>query len=150
MTANRIVSIITYLLMAVGLVFLILVIYHGDDAINTSGELQDSIVSPFISLATYGIIVTALIAIVYSLYNLFKDVKKAKNALIGIGSLAVIILISYFMSSGADHINFQDGDSIVTESTSKLVGAGLMAFYITIGITIISIIFVELNRAFKR
>lgn len=149
MRGARIASIITYILMAVGIVFLVLVIYHGDEAIETSGEIQSQVVDPFITIGVYTVIITAAIAILLSIIQLFRNFSNAINALIGLVFLAVVFIVAYFMADGGDYTSYLTDEISVTEETSRLVGMGLNALYIIMGCTILSIVYVEISRAFK-
>ncbi|WP_233265993.1 hypothetical protein [Formosa sp. L2A11] len=80
-------------------------------------------------------IIIALV-IVFVVKGLFEgDIKKT---LLSVGAFAVILIISYVMSSGTDLdlTPFINKGMDVSEATSKYVGAGLNAFY---GLAIIAI-----------
>lgn len=69
------------------------------------------------------------------------------TSLYGIGALVVIFIISYSLSGSKVLPQWRvEG---VTESISKLVGAGLIMFYIVLVIAVIGLIFSEINKAFK-
>ena len=74
---------------------------EGDDPITESASLQASIVSPFITFAVIVLIITAVISVVFSILNLVKHPQVLKRTLIGIGALAVILIIAYSVSSDA-------------------------------------------------
>jgi hypothetical protein len=50
----------------------------------------------------------------------------------GVGAFLVVLIISYAVSSGADAGDYLYNGVAVTEGESKMVGAGLIAFYILI------------------
>lgn len=85
-----------------------------------------------INVAKVLVVAAAAIVLLFTLINLISHPDKLKKSLLAIVSFLVIVAIGYVLADGAD-INMQDmakrGISI-TESTSKLVGAGLITFYI--------------------
>ena len=81
------------------------------------------------SITTLTWIVLAIIVVmvlVFVLKGLFTG--NAKNALIGIGAFALVVLISYFMATGVE-TEMKDGE-ILSANGSKWVSAGLNAFFI--------------------
>lgn len=55
----------------------------------------------------------------FSIVEMVLNPKKAKSALIGVGVLVVICVVSYFMSSNEVHSNM-DGDILADAGTSKV------------------------------
>lgn len=153
--STRVLNIIMYLLMALGAVFFILTVYHGDDAFsNTENplgaeKLQNSILAPFLLIGLYAVYATALLTVGFMIYGLLKNASEAKGILIGIGGIVVIFFISYLTASGADYINY-DEDMGITEGSSKFVEAGLTVLYITMAATIIAILYAEIKRSLSR
>jgi hypothetical protein len=96
--------------------------------------------------ALIGIAVVATLG--FSLVGMATNPKKAKSALIGVGVLAVICAISYFMSSNEVHSNI-DGDVLADAGTSQLSEGGLIAFYILGVIAVGTIVFAEVSKMFK-
>lgn len=137
MNVSQIIRIATFALMLIGLVMLVNVFINGETAVGA-----------FIQLGYWLSVIAALAAIVFSVLNLFKDTAKAKNSLIGIGALLVVMAIAYGISSGADFAQYK-GDITVTEATSRMVSTGLNAFYIFLFIAIITILYTEVSKAFK-
>ena len=84
----------------------------------------------------------------FSVVEMVLNPKKAKSALIGVGVLVVICVVSYFMSSNEVHSNM-DGDILADAGTSKVSEGGLIAFYILGVIAIGTIVFSEVSKMFK-
>jgi len=84
----------------------------------------------------------------FSIVEMVLNPKKAKSALIGVGVLVVICVVSYFMSSNEVHSNM-DGDILADAGTSKVSEGGLIAFYILGVIAIGTIVFSEVSKMFK-
>lgn len=80
--------------------------------------------------------------LIYTVKNLVSSPDKLKKALIVLVGFAVVLILSYALSSGTnlDLKTFTDKDIAITESGSKLIGAGLYAFYILAAIAIIAML----------
>jgi hypothetical protein len=91
--------------------------------------------------------VAILAAIAFPLMNTIKNPGSVVKSGIGIGVLLVVFFISYALA---------DSDvSVIAkslgwgESSVKLIGAGLIMFYITLFGAIIGLIYSEISKAFK-
>ena len=92
--------------------------------------------------------IATISAIVFPIMTMAKNPQKAKNALIGIVGLIVILGIGYLMASGEEIVD-ANGKLLADESASKRSEAGLIAFYI-LGIGAIGvIIYSEVSKIFK-
>lgn len=111
--------------------------------------MNDSLINIGIIITYILIGITVLSILVFSVSNIVKNPGAAKSALIGLGGLAVIFGITYLLSTGSDAEMYSKPQDIVTEGTSKIVGMGLASFYILAGLTILSILYVEVTRIFK-
>jgi hypothetical protein len=69
------------------------------------------------------------------------------KSLIGIGAMVVLFFVSYGISGG--DVTAKQAALGVTETTSKMVGAGLTMFYIVMVTAVIGLIYSEINKAFK-
>jgi len=99
-----------------------------------------SLVSPMYSL-TLVIFVIIIIATLWAVFSaLAKNPSGLKNAGIGVVAFVIILGIGYAMASGVE-TEMKDGE-ILSASGSKMVGAGLYAFYflaaIAVGLMILS------------
>ena len=105
----------------------------------------------YILYLTYLVLIIILALVLFYVIKgvLASDIKKT---LISLGLFFGIIIISYFLSSGTD-LNlkpFNDKGLDITESTSKLVGAGLYAFYILMAGAIIAMLFSSTKKMFNK
>lgn len=120
----KILKIVALLLGVAGLIFWFMLISKGDEAVKATGEG----VSPMLVIAYITMAIVLLFVIVFVLKGIFAgDLKKT---LMSVGAFLVVIIISYVMASGSTEGLKPVDNTPVTESTSKLVGAGLNAFYI--------------------
>ena len=135
-------KILKYLAIVIGIVGLVLwgrVLMAGDDSIETSADVQASVVTPFLYVAYFVFAVIVLLVLFFVIKGLFSG--NIKNTLIAVGAFAVIVIISYFIADG-QAVYDRDGVMAVSESGSKWVGAGLYTFYIlaviAVGIMLVS------------
>ncbi|HRS18286.1 MAG TPA: hypothetical protein P5243_02180 [Bacteroidales bacterium] len=94
-------------------------------------------------------IVAIVLALLFSVYMLIVDTKKIKGVLIGVGSIGLITLISYLMSS--DSIPSILGYSnVITIGEVKMVDTMLFMTYILLAISIISILYTSIVKIIKK
>ncbi len=124
---SKILSLVSGLIGLIAIYFLVRIIMEGDDAVKESLDLQNSLVSPFVQFAKVILIITTVIAVVFSLWNLIRQPKLLKKTLVSLAALAVVLLISYMMASDEATTNLsgniiKDGEA---GSTSKWVSTGI-------------------------
>ena len=124
---SKILSIITALISLVAIYFLIMIIMEGDDAVKESVDLQNSLVSPYISFAKIILYITAILAIGFSILNLVKNPQLLKKSLISLVALGLLLAISYAMADDGETLNasglvLKDGEA---GTTSKWVSTGI-------------------------
>ena len=124
---SKILSLVSGLIGLIAIYFLVRIIMEGDDAVKESLDLQNSLVSPFVQFAKVILIITTVIAVVFSLWNLVRQPKLLKKTLVSLAALAVLLLISYMMASDEATTNMsgniiKDGEA---GSTSKWVSTGI-------------------------
>ncbi|MDH5608592.1 MAG: hypothetical protein OEY56_03865 [Cyclobacteriaceae bacterium] len=83
----------------------------------------------------------ALAAVLIPLIQSFDNPKSLVKSAIGIGFLLVVFFIGYIMADGSSEV--------VSESTSKYVGAGLFTTYIFFFAAIIGIVYTEIAKIIK-
>ena len=124
---SKILSLTSGLIGLIAIYFLARIVMEGDEAVESSLELQNSLVSPFVAFARVILIITAVIAIVFSLWNLIRQPKLLKKALISLGAMAILLAVAYGMSSGeavtnASGLVIKDGEA---GAVSKWVSTGI-------------------------
>lgn len=132
-------KILKYLAIVIGLIglfFLGRVLVAGDDAIESSAELQGSVLTPFLYLAYIIIAVAIGLVLVFMIKGLFSG--NIRNTLIAVGSFVLIVVLAYLFTDGSE-MPLKDG-SMLSASSSHLVSAGLVTFYIMATIAILAML----------
>lgn len=97
---------------------------------------------------TYTLFFIALgAAVILPLINAIKAPANLLKSLYGVIALIVVFIIAYALSGS--YVKPQWAVLGITEGTSKLVGAGLITFYIVIIAAVIGLIYSEISKAFK-
>lgn len=129
MKSNKILSIVITVIAVIGIILFIRVGTEDAEVIESNVDVQNSLVSPLISYSTWLFYATVAIAVVLSLWSLIKNPENLKKTLGGLGVLAVILAIAYFLSDSAA-VYDANGLSILEggeegSSTNKWVGTGI-------------------------
>ncbi len=133
MNLHKILKIVAALLGLAGIIFLVMIIGKGDEAIDASALDGDTaIIDPMLYVAYVIFAMTLAAVVIFVLYNLFTNTGSLKSTLIGVGAFAAVLVISYVLSSGSDASQYMYNGVPATEGESHMVGAGLVAFYILI------------------
>jgi hypothetical protein len=98
----KILTIVTGVIGLIGFYYFVMIASTGDEAIENDPELQGSILDPFITFSTTLLIAVAVLTVLFSLFNLFKNPKALKRSLLGVAVLAVILAVAYSMASDAE------------------------------------------------
>ena len=138
---SKILSIVTAIISLVAIYFLIMIIMEGDDAVKESVDLQNSLVSPYISFAKIILYITAILAIGFSILNLIKNPQLLKKSLLSLVALGILLAISYAMADDGETLNasglvLKDGEA---GTTSKWVSTGIWYSLILGGVGIFAI-----------
>ncbi len=127
--------------------FYIQVVPLADETAQIEHSITDGILGWAVAL--FGIAAVAAVAfpILDFAQDAANDIKSVIKPAIALVAVAVILVIAYATASGSM-------DSLATplqetEETIKWSGAGLNALYITLGLSIVAVIFVEVKNIIK-
>ena len=127
---HKILKIVALVLSLAGIVSLVRIIAKGDDVIKAASLDGDTAIVDPMAIIAYIILGLVLAAVIFFVIkNLFTSGGSLKNTLIGLGAFLAVLLIAY-MVSGGDLNTYKYNGIAATEGASKLVGAGLVSFYI--------------------
>ncbi|HET6559806.1 MAG TPA: hypothetical protein VFG54_20945 [Prolixibacteraceae bacterium] len=147
----KITTIMLWVILGISL-FLIISLLANLDANTTDAGMSTWVnANLYWSYILLGIVCAA--AVVLEFVNTISDKQATKSALIGIGSLGAVILISYLLSDseiprfyGVEKF-VEDGS--LTPSVSQWIGTGLIATYILSAISILGIVYSSVSSLFK-
>lgn len=109
---------------------------------------MDSLINIGLYVAYFALFVAVAALIFFPIATLVKgNFKNAKATLVGIGVLAVIVILSYIISP-ADQGAFYTKMNI-SPGTSKLIGAGLLTTYITFAAFVLITLYTLIIKWFK-
>ncbi len=86
-------------------------------------------------------------AIVLPLINAIKNPAGLLKSLLGVGALVVLFVVSYALSG--DEVSAKAASLGVDAGGSKLIGAGLILFYVVFVISALGVVYSEINKALK-
>jgi hypothetical protein len=92
-------------------------------------------------------LVAAVSAIVLPLINAVKQPSGLLRSFIGVGIMLVLFGVAYALS-GSD-LSTTAVAMGITETGSKMIGAGLILFYITLIVALLGLIYSEVSKALK-
>ncbi|WP_282122860.1 hypothetical protein [Algibacter mikhailovii] len=122
MGLHKILKIVAFALAILGAIFALTIMAGDDDtALSMSGNML------YVTYAVLGIVLA--LVVIFVIKGLFAgDLKKT---LLTVGAFAAVLFVSYGISSGTDLdlTPFTSKGMDIDEGTSKIVGAGLYAFY---------------------
>ena len=94
---------------------------------------------------TYALVGIAVIAsVIFPVIFFIQDIRKARGALIGIAVLAIVILISWSISTNEAYEAFNVGPA-----ASQWIGGGITATMILIGMGLLAAVFTEVYKFFR-
>ena len=123
MKNTKILNIGVAVVMLLGLFLWIRTGMNGDE-LKGNADLQASVLDPFYYLTLLLLIISTGVTAVFSVINLVKHPTLLKRSLMGLGAMAVILLISYLMSTGNVVLNHR-GDELASADVSKWVSTGI-------------------------
>jgi small-conductance mechanosensitive channel len=151
MKLDKVLTIVLWVLLAVSAVLVISMMTNisENDADPTMGAwINTNLTWSYILLGA-----SAVIAVVFALFNTFTDKAAAKKGLIALVFAGVILAISYALASDAipqfHGVQKFVADGTLDTSISKWIGTTLYATYILLFLAVISIAGFAVTRIFK-
>ena len=123
-----------------GIIFLAGLMSSSDDDANNGW------ISPLIYLSYIVLVICIAIVLIYVLKNLFSNKENFKRTIISLGLFLGVILISYVLAGDEE---VKANGIMHSSSTSKLVGAGLNAFYLLTLVALGTMVWAFLNKLKK-
>jgi len=127
MDLQKLLKIVAIVIGVVSIYFLGSIISTGNEEIR-AGEGSGTI-NMFMYVSYVILAIAVLIVLIFSVLNLASNTAGLKNTLIGVAAFAVLSLLCYYGFANGVETTLKDGD-MLSESGSKLIGAGLYLFYV--------------------
>ena len=132
-----------------GMIFLSLVFFTGDDTIKMAAASGDyGVITPIILLSQIVLFIAVLVTLTFSLRGISKDKTKMKNALKSTGLFLMVVLIGFLLSNGVE-TPMRDG-KVLSAMGSRLVGTGINVFFILTIIAVSLMVFPGTKKIFKK
>ena len=132
---NKILTVLKIVIILIGAIFFARILMADGNALEVDSELQNSLLSPFITLAYIVLGLTVVATLVFSIIGVAKG--NIKKTLLTIGAFAAIVVISFFSSTGKE---IQTDEGVISAYASQWISAGLTIFYVLLAISILAII----------
>ncbi|MCO4821494.1 MAG: hypothetical protein KC469_05465 [Flavobacteriaceae bacterium] len=149
MKLQKLLTIIALVVGVIAVFFLIRIISAGDEAIEGSEDLQNSLIAPFMYIAYIVLGLIVVFVLFFTLKNMFSNPATLKSTLTGVGAFALIGAICYFALASGEETALKDGE-MLTAGESKLIGAGLYMFYALALIASGSMLFTGLKKMINK
>ena len=141
-------KVLKYIALAIGVIGIILlgrIIFTGDEAIKNSADLQASMLNPIMWVGYIIFAITIVLVAIFVIKEIFTG--NIKNTLIAVGAFAIIIVVSYVVTTGHP-VELEDGTTL-SANADHWVGAGLWVFYIMAVLAILTMIFTGIRKLTK-
>lgn len=137
MSLQRILSILIGVIALIGAVLWVLIV-RADGSEGPIGAM--------LNVGKWLVIIGAVIALIFTLKNIFSDGQKIKKTLTSVIAFAVLAGIAYVLAKG---VAIETKDITISEGGSKMVGTGLYLFYLLAAIAILIMVFFGIRKTFK-
>ena len=149
MNLEKIIRIGCIALGLLGMIFLSLVFFTGDDTIKMAAASGDyGVITPIILLSQIVLFIAVLVTLTFSLRGIAKDKTKMKNAVKSTGLFLLVVLIGFLLSNGVE-TPMRDG-KVLSAMGSRLVGTGINVFFILTIIAVALMVFPGTKKIFKK
>ena len=136
-------KIISFIFIALAVIFQIVVLIKGEDGLVGTSTLDNYIILAYVAVG-----LTAFFAFLFPIILLIQN---PKNALKLLGVLVVLVIIGFICYSVAKNtLSIEQLEQLkTTAEISKMVGTLLYFTYIIGGLTVLSVIFSSVSSYFK-
>jgi len=96
----------------------------------------------------YALLFIAVAAmVIFPIIHMLREPSTLLRSAIGIGVVVVLFVVSYALADS--EVTIKAAAVGINEGSSKLIGAGLIMFYITLVLSGVALIYSEVSKAFK-
>ena len=149
MGLHKIIKIAAAAISILGIIFLIMIISKGDDAIDAIYQEGGTSGVDYMSYIAYVVLGLVLLFVLgFVLKGMFSNKETLMSTVKGVGAFLVLALICYFVFASGTEKEIADGE-ILTASEDKLIGAGLYMFYALALIATGAMVFTGVKKMIK-
>lgn len=105
---------------------------------------------PFLVWAYILFAIAALFALAFPVYFFISNPKKAIKALLGIGAMAIVLLIGYLLSDATPIVAAQNNPDFTDPKVLVWTDTGLIATYILFGVSFLLLLYTGARSAFRK
>ena len=145
MILHKILKYVALVLGLIGIVFLARILIADDGSIVASADAQQSLVTPFLYLAYFILLLILVMVIFFVIKGLFRG--DIKTTLISIGAFVLVIGLAYVLTDG-NEVQLKDGGTL-SASGSHWISAGLGVFYILAAIAVATMFLSGVKKLIK-
>lgn len=142
MALYKILKYLVALLGTLGMALFVWLAVEGDEVVEASGNLQNSILNPFMYLTYITLIVAIVSVLVFVVVRFFTD--NMKETLIALGAFVILFLIAYFIA-GSEAITYSNGAHISSEG-AKWMNTGFNLLFILVILSVIALVASSLRK----
>jgi len=149
MGLHKFIKIVAAAISVLGIIFLIMIISKGDDAIEAIANSGGSSGVDYMSYIAYIVLGIVLVFVIgFVLKGMFSSKETLMSTVKGVGAFLVLALICYFVFASGTEKTIADG-KILSASEDKLIGAGLYMFYALVLIATGAMVFTGVKKTIK-
>ncbi len=151
--STKIAKFVLWFLLGISVVLFVLLLTSIESQDNP-GAKAENLITLSIYWAEILVGIGAIVALGYAAKSMASDKKQALKSLLIFAGFALVVVISYLLSTSEIPTFFGVekfvNDGSLTPSISRWIGTGLILTYILAGIAIVSVIGFSLTKFFKR
>jgi len=91
--------------------------------------------------------IAVALTIVFPIIHMLREPSTLIRSAIGVGIVVVLFILSYALADS--EVNLKAAAVGVTPTSARLIGAGLIMFYITLVLSVLALIYSEISKALK-
>lgn len=143
---GRIINILKIVIGVIAGILFLRIWFTGDEPIENSVDLQNSMLTPNMYLAYIILGLAVLLTLVFTLMGVFRG--NVKKTLVSVGAFVVVVALSYFVLAGdwGTGLPISDTENL-SENGAKWIGAGLYTFYILAFVAIVAMLVSTVKKA---
>jgi len=93
------------------------------------------------------LIIAIVLTVAFPIIHTLREPSTILRTAIGVGVVVVLFVVSYALSDS--EVNLKAAALGVTPTSSRLIGAGLIMFYVTLVGSVLALIYSEVSKALK-